>query len=98
MKFKKFCLAMPVIFLVCLLSLNLQSQTPVVVNDTVDITPGIPVTIDLLANDTVPHGDSVKVLFTTPCLSIGLKTTLNSDKTFTFLLERCGYCGLKMRG
>ena len=28
------------------------------VNDTVDLIPGIPVTIDLMANDTIPAGDT----------------------------------------
>ncbi len=39
----------------------LRGQSVQAVNDTIDIVPGIPVTIDLLANDIYPAGDSVHV-------------------------------------
>ena len=39
-----------------------QRNVPVAVNDTVNITPYIPVTVNLLANDTIPAGDSVGII------------------------------------
>lgn len=39
-----------------------QRNGPVPVNDTVDITPGITVTVNILANDTIPPGDSVVIM------------------------------------
>ncbi len=75
-----------------LLPLLLNGQIPVVVNDTVDITPGFPVTVNLLANDTVQPGDSVRIVFTTPSNFYG-KITLNPDNTCTFLIERWGFMG-----
>ncbi|MCX6251157.1 MAG: T9SS type A sorting domain-containing protein [Bacteroidetes bacterium] len=39
----------------------LRSQTLKAVNDTMDLYPGVPKTVNLLDNDTVPYGDSIKV-------------------------------------
>jgi hypothetical protein len=77
---------------------HLVGQGLVAVNDTVDITPGFPVTVDLLANDTIPAGDSVRVVFTAPYLSI-IQTTISSDlRTCTFLLNYRGFGGTHLRG
>ncbi len=97
MKFKKVFIAIPAIFLACIFSLNLHSQIPVAVNDTVDITPGFPVTVDLLANDTVTPGDSIRIIFSSPPSMI-IKASANSDRTITFLLERWGFGGQKKGG
>ncbi|MEI6899526.1 MAG: T9SS type A sorting domain-containing protein [Bacteroidota bacterium] len=40
----------------------LMGQTVKAVNDTIDLYPGVPRVFNLLANDTVPMGDSIKVL------------------------------------
>jgi len=41
--------------------LQLSAQTLKAVNDTIDLYPGIPKTVNLLENDTVPPGDSIKI-------------------------------------
>lgn len=41
---------------------SLQAQGIILVNDTIDITPMIPKTIDILANDIIPAGDSIVLL------------------------------------
>jgi len=49
-------------FLLCLsFSLGASSQTFKAVNDTVDLYPGVPKTVNLLANDTIPLGDSLRI-------------------------------------
>lgn len=40
---------------------TLKSQGITIVNDTIDLTPGIPKTINVLANDVIPAGDSINV-------------------------------------
>jgi hypothetical protein len=40
-----------------------QAQGIVLVNDTMDITPLIPKTVNILANDVIPPGDSVKIIY-----------------------------------
>jgi hypothetical protein len=76
---------------------QIHGQVPVAVNDTVDITPGIPVTVDLLANDAFTPGDSIRIVLTSPSF-LFLKPTFNSDLTVTFLLDHWGYSGTKARG
>ncbi|MGA2822705.1 MAG: hypothetical protein ABSE72_04185, partial [Bacteroidales bacterium] len=40
---------------------QLKAQTLKAINDTVDLYPGISKTVNLLENDTVPYGDSLKI-------------------------------------
>ncbi len=40
---------------------QIKAQTLKAVNDTIDLYPGIPETVNLLENDTVPFGDSLKI-------------------------------------
>ena len=49
------------ILLLSISPFQMISQTVKAVNDTIDLYPGIPVTINLLGNDTVPFGDSIQV-------------------------------------
>jgi len=50
------------IILICLLFYHeASSQTLKAVNDTIDLYPGIPITFNLLANDTIPYGDSIRI-------------------------------------
>lgn len=41
---------------------NLQAQGIILVNDTIDLTPLIPKTVDILANDVIPPGDSIRII------------------------------------
>ncbi len=75
----------------------LNGQIPVVVNDTVDITPGFEVTVNLLANDTVPAGDSVRIILTGP-YNYPVQTKPNPDNTCTFLIAQWGFPGTTVRG
>ncbi|NCA76502.1 MAG: hypothetical protein EOM90_09210, partial [Alphaproteobacteria bacterium] len=81
-----FCLALMILFIV---PLSLHSQVPVVVNDTIDITPGFEVRVNLLANDTIPAGDSVRIVSTGPS-NFPVKMKPNPDNTCTFLIDRWG--------
>jgi len=38
-----------------------QCQNVIAVNDTIDLTPGYPKTVNILANDTFPAGDSIRI-------------------------------------
>jgi hypothetical protein len=50
------------IILLCLyFSLQLSAQKLKAVNDTVDLYPGVPKMVNLLANDTVPYSDSLRI-------------------------------------
>jgi len=70
-------------------SWNMQGQTLTANNDTVDLIPGFPQTINVLANDIIPAGDSIKV---TPGLpSGGVVMTYKSVGTMTFLVQNWGY-------
>ncbi len=99
MKTPLFSILTPVIFLLVFHGSFLQAQrsAPVAVNDTVDITPGIPVTANILANDTIPAGDSVGIVFTAPGIAF-LTSTINPDKTVTFVLNHWGYSGYMPKG
>lgn len=76
----------------CPLFLNAQNNLPVAVNDTADIWPGIPITLNLLANDTIPEGMEVRVITSSSSVP-ELNATINPDKTVTFQLDRWGYQG-----
>lgn len=89
--------SMPAMLILFLLPALLHGQAPVAVNDTVDITPGFPVTVNLLANDTITPGDSIKYFFSSPQFMF-IKSTKNPDSTITFLLERWGYGGQRTGG
>jgi Secretion system C-terminal sorting domain len=41
---------------------TLKSQGIILVNDTIDLTPLIPKTVNILANDVIPPGDSIKII------------------------------------
>jgi hypothetical protein len=86
-----------VTLLMIFLQTALQGQITrlVAVNDTADIWPGTPVTLNLLINDTVHDVDSLRLVV------IGdggawshLKFTVNPDYSVTFLLDRWGYSGI----
>jgi hypothetical protein len=67
-------------------SYQMSGQTLKAVNDTVDLYPGIPKTVNLLENDTVPFGDSIKV--SGGGTQGNLVTVINTNMGFyTFLVQ-----------
>ncbi|MEI6683087.1 MAG: T9SS type A sorting domain-containing protein [Bacteroidota bacterium] len=63
------------------------------VNDTIDLVPGIPKTVNLLANDTIPAGDSIRIsggIFFTRNLVIN---TWKNKGWFTYVANQWGYSG-----
>jgi len=74
-------------------SFQLCAQTLKAVNDTVDLYPGVPKMVNLLANDTVPYGDSIRITGG----SVGgqiLSVTNTYRGFFTYLLKPIwGYNG-----
>lgn len=60
-----------------------QRNAPIAVNDTVNITPFIPVTVNILANDTIAAGDSIKIIFFGGGLSY-IFSTIDTGGNVTF--------------
>ena len=75
-----------VIVLASLISSQLTAQTFKAINDTIDLYPGVPKTFNLLANDTVPAGDSLKILYTNPDNNLLIITQIYKG-IFTYLLK-----------
>lgn len=75
-------------FLFILIS-NTRGQKVVAVSDTVDLTPLIPKTFNLLANDTIPPGDSIFVIAGGGGSGY-IYATKVSGGTFTFLANPTG--------
>jgi len=63
---KSLAITLKVFLVFCFLSITFTIQAqrsgPVPVSDTVHITPGITVSVNVLANDTIPPGDSVVLM------------------------------------
>ena len=68
---------------------NLQGQTLKANNDTLDLIPGIPATINILANDIIPSGDSVRIIGGVPS-SGGITRISVSGGTMTFIVQHWG--------
>jgi hypothetical protein len=66
---------------------SLFSQILTTVNDTVDLYPEIPVTVNLLANDTIPYGDSLAVFGGGASGSNQITITYSYLGFFTYLVE-----------
>ncbi|MEI7983255.1 MAG: hypothetical protein WCI71_16520, partial [Bacteroidota bacterium] len=81
------------LFLV-LLTGHLAGQTLEAINDTVDLVPGIPVTVNLLANDTIPAGDSISVRGGTSFTQNLVRCTWKNKGWFTFVAQYWGYDGI----
>lgn len=73
-----------------------QRSTLVAINDTTALYPGIPVTLNLLANDTVPAGDSVKIIMVSGGNS-NISYTHGPGGNVTFLLDQWGFSGEQVR-
>jgi hypothetical protein len=78
MKSRTFLLLILILITFLFPSGQLNAQAVVAVNDTIDLYPGIPKTVNLLANDTIPLGDSIR-------LSGGGST--GNLITFTFIIK-----------
>lgn len=62
------------------------------VNDTVDLVPGFPVTIDLMANDTIPAGDTITLTGGNPS-NCGAKITVLVNGSIYTYTAGTGYNG-----
>jgi len=80
-------LILGILMQVCLSS-SLHSQGITLVNDTIDLTPGIARTINLLANDIIPPGDSITIM---GGYGVGdVQSTGHSGGNFTYLASYFG--------
>ena len=79
-----------ILFVLLFSSPQLTAQTLKAVNDTIDLYPGIPKTINLLENDTVPFGDSLKLTLEIPTL---ISDTNIYKGFYTFLVNPWGFNG-----
>ncbi len=96
---KRMTIILPVFFIFYMLTgavAMAQRSLIVPVNDTVDITPEIPVTVNLLANDTVPAGDSVGVVLI-PGGSAFIAGIVNTGGNVTFKLAQWGHPGTQVK-
>jgi hypothetical protein len=75
------------ILMIVFLSATLHSQGIVLVNDTITLTPGIPKTVNILAHDFIPAGDSIRVVGG-GCANIYV--TEVSEGVFTYSVARLG--------
>jgi hypothetical protein len=78
------------LILICLSAGPVFSQQTKAVNDTINLVPGYPKTVNLLINDSFPPGDSV---FITGGTSIGggvIKATWHQGGYYTYLAENRG--------
>ena len=73
-----------------------QRSTLDAVNDTTALNPGIPVTLNLLANDTIPAGDSVKIIMV-PGGNSPVTFTVGTGGNVTFVLNQWGFSGDQVR-
>ena len=74
-----------------------QRSTLDAVNDSASIYPGIPLTLNLLANDTIPAGDSVKIIMIGAGSSSVVTSTINPGGNVTFLMSQWGYSGNQVK-
>ena len=73
-----------------LFSNALQSQVIKLINDTIDLAPCIPKTVNLLANDTIPPGDSVSLRSVGSNSGGYISVTINSGGNCTFVANSNG--------
>jgi hypothetical protein len=78
--------------LVCLIAPtgSVFSQHMKAVNDTINLVPGISKTVNLLANDTIPQGDSVYITGGTTAGGGTIKATWHQGGFYTYLAENRG--------
>ena len=72
---------------------QLSGQSFRAVNDTIDLVPGIPKTVNLLANDTIPTGDSVKISGGTSFTRSLVIWTWKNQGWFTYVADQWGFNG-----
>ncbi len=93
-KFSNFC-QMKILysFLLFFMVSELSGQTLKAVNDTIDMVPGIPKTVYLLANDTIPAGDSIIVTGGTSFSRSLINATWKNRGWFTYVAQYWGFNG-----
>jgi hypothetical protein len=81
------------VWVISIAAISLQGQTFKAVNDTIDLTPGIQKTINILANDIIPSGDSIRIY---GAGSVGYGTVVRtalSGGNMTYLAPGWGFSG-----
>ncbi len=76
-----------------MLAANLTGQTLTAVNDTIDLVPGVPKTVYLLSNDTIPAGDSIKVTGGTSFSPSMVNASWKNRGWFTYVARYWGFNG-----
>jgi len=82
-----------VIWVMVFTTFTMQGQTIIAVNDTVDLHPNIPVTINVLANDIIPTGDSVRIMMAGGSGNGTVVRTFLSGGYITYLAPHWGFNG-----
>ncbi len=68
-------------------SVLFANQAPVARPDEASGPPGIPIFVEVLANDSDPDGDPLEVVDVVRVTSAGAQTTINSDGTISFVIS-----------
>ncbi|MFW5815421.1 MAG: Ig-like domain-containing protein [Wenzhouxiangella sp.] len=63
------------------------NQAPIAQPDAASGPPGVPITVDVLANDSDPDGDPLEVIDVVRVTSAGAQTTINDDGTISFSIS-----------
>lgn len=86
---------MKILYLVGLwfITVQLAGQTLKAVNDTIDLIPGVPKTVYLLANDTIPAGDSINVKGGTSFPGNLVRNTWKNNGWYTYVAPYWGFNG-----
>jgi hypothetical protein len=86
---------MKILYVICLwfIAGHLSGQILKAVNDTIDLIPGVPKTVYLLANDTIPAGDSINVKGGNLFPGNMVKNTWKNKGWFTYVAPQWGFNG-----
>ncbi|NDY96630.1 OmpA family protein [Wenzhouxiangella limi] len=68
-------------------SVAFANQAPVAQPDAASGPPGVPITVDVLANDSDPDGDPLEIIDVVRVTSAGAETTINDDGTISFSIS-----------
>ncbi|MEE4639827.1 MAG: Ig-like domain-containing protein [Wenzhouxiangella sp.] len=69
------------------ISVAFANQAPVAIPDAASGAAGVPITVDVLANDFDPDGDPLEIIDVVRITPAGAQTTINDDGTISFILS-----------